>query len=54
MLVSSLAEFKHLTLNQVRLLARVVKDDQERTSMEKKLNDELRHRNGGTVKVVEP
>jgi hypothetical protein len=53
MLVSSLAEFKHLTFNQVKLLSRVVKDDRDRTAMEKKLNDELRQRRGGEIRVVE-
>lgn len=54
-LVSSLSEFRHLTFAQIRLFAKAVKDEHERSALEKRLNKDIKARQGspgGQIRVV--
>lgn len=50
--MSSLSEFRHLTLPQIRLFVKTLNDEHARLTEERKRNKQLKERQGGTVKVM--
>lgn len=51
--MSSLDEFKHLTLPQVRLFCKMVADEADRTRTERDRNKQLKERRGGQIRIVD-
>jgi hypothetical protein len=51
-LVSSLDEFQHLTLPQVRLFCKLVSDEARRSKEERDRKKQLRERKGGQIRIM--